>query len=571
MSEQELTLRFKALFLACCTCTSIAVYAGMGTADARLKEWNSVAGVKWLVFFQITYAWSLPFIKSSICFTVFRITNRRRYRFILWSVMIASVLSTTVGFIAVVAVCRPISFTWDKSQDGVCAPSNIITSISYMISVLAIITDWTCAIVPTFVVWGLQMKSRVKASVCAVLALGAVASAATIIRLPYLQYYNQVNDYLHNIANIVLWSIFECGIGIIAGSLPSLRRLLKFWLDKSSKGSYNNTGSNDLRGGTVLRELKSSLKLVIAGNHDFSLDPVAFEEKIQEANRINGSPLETQLVEREFGKNGEARKTLEDAKRDGIIFLDEGTHHFNLQNGASLQVYASPYTKSSEPWGYTYADTHIFDIKHGTDIAITHSPPRGILDMSSTRARIGSEELFASIARTQPRMHCFGHTHTGWGAKLATWRPQISNTPSHFSDIDHEKSMVVEDLARLRGSKFELDEEKEDRIRRLDKYASQGYCSTGHPGHVVSPVGAGQTLFVNASIKAAGDIVQRPWVVDIDLPITKATTEVNESIESDDAAKSKSEGSSSTGSNLTEKRKRDDQLETNELKKRRLE
>ncbi|KAJ0296727.1 hypothetical protein Brms1b_013690 [Colletotrichum noveboracense] len=190
------------------------VWARMGTRDARLEEWNSVAGIKvssfpdhsakpkidrlqWLVFFQITYAWSLPFIKASICFTVFRITNRKRYRVILWTAMIASILSTTIGFIAVVAVCRPVSYTWDKSLDGSFAPTNIITSISYLISVMAIITDWTCAIVPTVVVCGLQMKSRVKASVCAVLALGAIASAATIIRLPYLQYYNVVDDYLH--------------------------------------------------------------------------------------------------------------------------------------------------------------------------------------------------------------------------------------------------------------------------------------------------------------------------------------------------------------------------------------
>ncbi|KAJ0270384.1 hypothetical protein CBS470a_013528 [Colletotrichum nupharicola] len=92
---------------------------------------------------------------------------------------------------------RPVSYTWDKSLDGSFAPTNIITSISYLISVMAIITDWTCAIVPTVVVCGLQIKSRVKASVCAVLALGAIASAATIIRLPYLQYYNVVDDYLH--------------------------------------------------------------------------------------------------------------------------------------------------------------------------------------------------------------------------------------------------------------------------------------------------------------------------------------------------------------------------------------
>ncbi|KAJ0343536.1 hypothetical protein KNSL1_010213 [Colletotrichum chrysophilum] len=189
----------------------LRVWARQNTGALGLDDFLMIVGL-WLVFFQITYAWSLPFIKASICFTGFRITNRKRYRVILWTAMIASILSTTIGFIAVIAVCRPVSYTWDKSLDGSCAPTNIITSISYLISVMAIITDWTCAIVPTVV------------------------------------YYNVVDDYLHNIANIVIWSIFECGIGIIAGSLPSLRGLLKFWLDKSSKGSYNNTGSTPLHG-----------------------------------------------------------------------------------------------------------------------------------------------------------------------------------------------------------------------------------------------------------------------------------------------------------------------------------
>lgn len=43
----------------------------------------------------------------------------------------------------------------------------------------------------------------------------------------------------------------ECGVGILAGSLPSLRSLLKSWIDKSSKGgSYQNTHSAYAFGGT---------------------------------------------------------------------------------------------------------------------------------------------------------------------------------------------------------------------------------------------------------------------------------------------------------------------------------
>lgn len=101
-----------------------------------------------------------------------------------------------VGFVAVVALCQPLPYYWDKTiEGGWCASTSIITRISYLISVMAVITDWTCSLVPCFVVWNLQMKSRLKISVCAVLALGIVASAATVIRLPYLRYYNIVTNY----------------------------------------------------------------------------------------------------------------------------------------------------------------------------------------------------------------------------------------------------------------------------------------------------------------------------------------------------------------------------------------
>lgn len=33
-----------------------------------------------------------------------------------------------------------------------------------------------------------------------------------------------------NIANVIIWSMFECGIGIVAGSLSMLRRLVLQWL-----------------------------------------------------------------------------------------------------------------------------------------------------------------------------------------------------------------------------------------------------------------------------------------------------------------------------------------------------
>lgn len=48
--------------------------------------------------------------------------------------------------------------------------------------------------------------------------------------MPYLKYYNEPTDLLLHLANIILWSTIECGIGLIAGSLPMMRRLVKRWL-----------------------------------------------------------------------------------------------------------------------------------------------------------------------------------------------------------------------------------------------------------------------------------------------------------------------------------------------------
>ncbi|RKL10232.1 hypothetical protein BFJ68_g8848 [Fusarium oxysporum] len=56
---------------------------------------------------------------------------------------------------------------------------------------------------------------------------GSRASIATIIRLPYSPAYSQPSDQLYSIGNIILWTVVECSLGIIAGSMPMLRKLFK--------------------------------------------------------------------------------------------------------------------------------------------------------------------------------------------------------------------------------------------------------------------------------------------------------------------------------------------------------
>lgn len=262
----------------------------------------------------------------------------------------------------------------------------------------------------------------------------------------------------------------------------------------------------------LLEKINAPLRIVIAGNHDFTLDDAKYKHKIEESCRVNQEDISA-AIKTEYGEFGEAKLLLLGAKDKGIMFLEEGSHNLHLPNGARLKVYVSPYTPTHDcpGWGFQYEGAHDFTIERNTDIAITHGPPHGIMDMTSRKERIGCPQLFAAIARAQPKVHCFGHVHESWGARLVSWRPKISERPQHFTDIDNDKSYVIENLARLRGSKFESPDDKKEREDRIARYKSLRYCGIG------KSLQPGETMFVNAALMGSGELDQVPWVVNIDL------------------------------------------------------
>ena len=98
----------------------------------------------------------------------------------------------------------------------------------------------------------------------------------------------------------------------------------------------------------LLKDIHAPLKLVIAGNYDFTVDIPSFKKKVAEAR----PPLDPNLFREVHGDYGEARQIFKEAKATGIVFLDEGDHQFILDNQALLTVYASPWTLSLSDWGF---------------------------------------------------------------------------------------------------------------------------------------------------------------------------------------------------------------------------
>ncbi|KAK2020242.1 calcineurin-like phosphoesterase [Colletotrichum eremochloae] len=268
--------------------------------------------------------------------------------------------------------------------------------------------------------------------------------------------------------------------------------------------------------------IKAPLKLVIPGNHDFTLDIPRFKKRIIEVARSNPDVKKKYMAK--YGDLGDARSLFEEARDAGIVLLEEGTHIFKLANGARLKVYASPHTPAAGGFpGFQYPpeDRHDFAIEKGTNIAITHGPALGMLDRTKANPKAGCPDLLDAITRARPQLHCCGHIHEGWGAKMVTWKGNLAEEATGTDEDSLKESSAIATLSDFKSLPTDSTEETAHK-RQFVKQSSLARCceislcqGDQHPRDAKS-----QTLFVNAAIQGApGEAaLHYPWMIDIELP-----------------------------------------------------
>lgn len=122
--------------------------------------------------------------------------------------------------------------------------------------------------------------------------------------------------------------------------------------------------------------------------------------------------------------------------RDAATFEHEITRHgihYLRDSGIEvegLKFWGSPYTPYFCNWAFNSERAelplHWQKIPEGIDVLITHGPPRGTLDgwptwemrdgvLSRTIMQLGDEALRDRVAEIRPRLHIFGHIHSGHG------------------------------------------------------------------------------------------------------------------------------------------------------------
>jgi hypothetical protein len=263
----------------------------------------------------------------------------------------------------------------------------------------------------------------------------------------------------------------------------------------------------------MLESIDADLKLVIAGNHDITLDEAYYERKGEYMHRGNRYDKDLPRKAKEMWKG-------ERAKKAGVTYLEEGTHAFQLQNGANLRVYASPYQPEFCDYAFPYfRNEDRYNPSHqctpnakpitenpvpdfpNIDVMMTHGPPMGIMDATTTGEHVGCEHLLRAARRCKPRLHCFGHIHEGWGAQKVRWN---NNGQLDVKIEEHIKG----------ADAVPLDWEAIMEERAASIYVGQGGDTAVEFGQ--------ETLMVNASImNVRYKPWNAPWLVDLDLKVAK--------------------------------------------------
>ena len=298
---------------------------------------------------------------------------------------------------------------------------------------------------------------------------------------------------------------------------------------------------------SLLRAARAPVKIAIAGNHDVSLHESYYRERMSSAPKDDRPDFG--WLFRHVASPRDASALVSSA--DDITYLVEGTRDFKLPNGARLRVYTSPWTPSYGGWAFQYMGPRAFDVPPDADVAVTHGPPRGVLDFASNGDHAGCEHLFRAVEKARPRIHCFGHIHEAWGAYYGHWAgegaadaeesgPRASFSSSSTGSVrsvgsappqvppartmryfDAEKSRTLEDISMIKldglNDSHEVMAEKKE---RYEKYSAQGCRAVDVTPEGETPVEKGrQTMFLNAAIlDRRYKIGQFPWMVEIDLP-----------------------------------------------------
>ncbi|KAK9768997.1 hypothetical protein SCAR479_02241 [Seiridium cardinale] len=232
-AEDWLAIVTLMIYTAYSTFSLLGVHYGLGAhiSDVPLDNQPKALFYKWAG--QVAYVIIAVLVKFIAGLLLLRLCVGKKWQCItLWTMLVVSALYTAFYVFIVIYQCQPVQFYWyrydpNRPVTGTCNGKALATIPTYISFVISVVSDWILALLPVSIVWNAKMDRRSKISVSCVLALGSIASMATVVRIPYAKQLLSNPDYLYNFTDLAIWSTVEIGLGLTASSLATLKPLFR--------------------------------------------------------------------------------------------------------------------------------------------------------------------------------------------------------------------------------------------------------------------------------------------------------------------------------------------------------
>ncbi|KAI1131565.1 hypothetical protein F5Y10DRAFT_261946 [Nemania abortiva] len=203
--------------------------AGKRQDAVPLENIPKVLEMRWAG--EITYIATGISLKLTVGLFLLRICAKRWHKMAIYTALIVCVGFNVFYLLMATFQCRPVEFYWEQYTNptitGTCLPAQVVTGLTYAACGVNAAGDWVLGLLPIALVRGLDLMRRQKISIAGILALGALASTATIVRIFYVWQLTQDGDILYTFTDLAIWSTVENGLGLTASSIATLRPLFK--------------------------------------------------------------------------------------------------------------------------------------------------------------------------------------------------------------------------------------------------------------------------------------------------------------------------------------------------------
>ncbi|KAK7562411.1 hypothetical protein IWX49DRAFT_554298 [Phyllosticta citricarpa] len=246
-------------------CISIIVIAfdyGGGTHTLVIGQ-----AIHWVIVSETMYVVTAMTVKLSLGVFFLRILIRPWQRCFVYAVMVLTTLLSVFFFFNLIFMCgNPKDYLVRYVADE-CAPRDVQRALAYLSAAVGAFTDWTYAVLPLQIVLQANMQMRGKISVLLILSLGTIGSVCSTVRIKYIDGLISPTDFFWNATMIAIWSITECGAGITAGSLATLRPLFKHWFTAVRTFTQSSSSGSRNWGSSIIKKFSKGSLNQASGSH----------------------------------------------------------------------------------------------------------------------------------------------------------------------------------------------------------------------------------------------------------------------------------------------------------------